>query len=35
MDGKAGAEDLVRKLLADPVLMQSLASTPKPAALNA
>lgn len=35
MDGKAGAEDLVRKLLADPALMQSLASTPKPNTLNA
>lgn len=35
MDGKAGAEDLVRKLLADPALMQSLASNPKPAVLNA
>ena len=36
MDGKAGAEDLVRKLLADPALMKSLAATPKPAshALN-
>lgn len=29
MDGKAGAEDLVRKLLADPHLMQTLASSPK------
>ncbi len=34
MDGKAGAEDLVRKLLSDPALMKSLAATPKPAALN-
>ena len=36
MDGKAGAEDLVRKLLADPALMKTLAATPKPAshALN-
>jgi type VI secretion system protein ImpB len=36
MDGKAGAEDLVRKLLADPALMKSLAAAPKPAsqALN-
>lgn len=31
MDGKAGAEDLVRKLLGDPALMKSLASAPKPA----
>lgn len=29
MDGKAGAEDLVRKLLADPALMQTLALAPK------
>lgn len=29
MDGKAGAEDLVRKLLADPALMQTLAQAPK------
>ncbi|BDT68008.1 hypothetical protein os1_21890 [Comamonadaceae bacterium OS-1] len=29
MDGKTGAEDLVRKLLADPALMQSLAASPK------
>jgi type VI secretion system protein ImpB len=36
MDGKAGAEDLVRKLLSDPALMKSLAASPKPAnhALN-
>lgn len=32
MDGKSRAEDLVRKLLSDPALMQSLASAPKPAA---
>jgi type VI secretion system protein ImpB len=32
MDGKAGAEDLVRKLLGDPALMKSLAASPKPAA---
>lgn len=32
MDGKAGAEDLVRKLLGDPALMKSLAQAPKPAA---
>lgn len=31
MDGKSGAEDLVRQLLADPALMKSLATTPKPA----
>jgi type VI secretion system protein ImpB len=31
MDGKSGAEDLVRKLLGDPTLMQSLAAQPKPA----
>ncbi len=31
MDGKAGAEDLVRKLLQDPSLMKALASAPKPA----
>lgn len=29
MDGKAGAEDLVRKLLADPTLMKTLATAPK------
>ena len=32
MDGKAGAEDLVRKLLSDPALMKSLAAAPKPKA---
>lgn len=32
MDGKAGAEDLVRKLLADPPLMKTLAAAPKPEA---
>ncbi|URI06737.1 type VI secretion system contractile sheath small subunit [Aquincola tertiaricarbonis] len=32
MDGKAGAEDLVRKLLADPALMKTLAAAPKPEA---
>jgi type VI secretion system protein ImpB len=32
MDGKAGAEDLVRKLLGDPALMKSLAAAPKPVA---
>lgn len=31
MDGKSGAEDLVRKLLADPALMKSLSASPKPA----
>ncbi|MBW0001480.1 MAG: type VI secretion system contractile sheath small subunit [Verrucomicrobia bacterium] len=30
MDGKTGAEDLVRKLLADPTLLNALASAPKP-----
>jgi type VI secretion system protein ImpB len=30
MDGKSGAEDLVRKLLQDPALMKSLSSAPKP-----
>jgi len=29
MDGKAGAEDLIAKALADPAVLQSLASTPK------
>ena len=31
MDGKSEAEDLLGKLLADPALMQALASSPKPA----
>jgi type VI secretion system protein ImpB len=35
MDGKAGAEDLVRKLLADPSLMKTLASAPKAEAAQA
>ncbi len=35
MDGKAGAESLVNKLLQDPALMKSLASTPKPRAETA
>ena len=35
MDGKAGAESLVNKLLQDPALMKSLASTPKPQAETA
>ena len=30
MDGKAGAEELISKLLQDPALMQSLMTTPKP-----
>jgi type VI secretion system protein ImpB len=30
MDGKSGAEELIGKLLADPALLQSLASAPKP-----
>lgn len=30
MDGKAGAEDLIRKALQDPALLQALASAPKP-----
>ncbi len=30
MDGKTGAEDLIAKLLADPALLQTLASAPKP-----
>jgi type VI secretion system protein ImpB len=35
MDGKSGAEELVSKLLNDPALLQSLASTPKPEAVAA
>src|SRR5262245_28192577 len=31
MDGKAGAEDLIGKVLKDPALLQALASAPKPA----
>ncbi|OQW97183.1 MAG: type VI secretion system-associated protein, partial [Verrucomicrobia bacterium A1] len=31
MDGKSGAENLVTKLLNDPVLMKALSSAPKPA----
>lgn len=31
MDGKAGAEDLIGKLLKDPALLQALGSAPKPA----
>ena len=30
MDGKTGAEGLISKLMADPALLQSLASAPKP-----
>ncbi len=30
MDGKSGAEDLIKQALADPTLLQSLASAPKP-----
>lgn len=30
MDGKAGAEELMAKVLADPALLQALASAPKP-----
>ncbi len=30
MDGKAGAEDLIARVLADPALLQSLAAAPKP-----
>ncbi len=30
MDGKAGAEDLIQKVLSDPALMESLAATPSP-----
>ena len=30
MDGKAGAEDLIAKVLNDPALLQSLAGAPKP-----
>ncbi len=35
MDGKAGAEDLIGKVLADPTLLSALASAPKPAASSA
>ena len=31
MDGKSGAEELIGKVLADPTLLQTLASTPAPA----
>ena len=30
MDGKTGAEELINKVLADPALLQTLASAPKP-----
>jgi type VI secretion system protein ImpB len=30
MDGKTGAEDLIAKVLADPTLLQAIASAPKP-----
>lgn len=32
MDGKAGAEELITKLLGDPTLLQALATAPKPTA---
>jgi type VI secretion system protein ImpB len=32
MDGKSGAEEVLGKLLADPNLLKSLASAPKPEA---
>lgn len=35
MDGKTGAEELVRKLLADPALLNALASAPKPSGASA
>jgi type VI secretion system protein ImpB len=31
MDGKAGAEQLIAKVMSDPALLQSLAAAPKPA----
>jgi type VI secretion system protein ImpB len=31
MDGKAGAEELLARAIADPTLLQSLAAAPKPA----
>ena len=30
MDGKSGAEQLIRKLLQDPALLKAVAATPKP-----
>jgi type VI secretion system protein ImpB len=35
MDGKTGAEQLIRKVLQDPALLQALASGPKPAEAGA
>jgi len=35
MDGKSGAEELVGKMLKDPTLLQTLGSTPNPAAKKA
>jgi type VI secretion system protein ImpB len=35
MDGKAGAEELIAKLLKDPALLKSLAAAPKPAEAKA
>lgn len=35
MDGKSGAEGLVRDLLADPALMKALTSAPKPSEVSA
>jgi type VI secretion system protein ImpB len=34
MDGKVGAEEVVKKLLADPALLSALASTPNPDAVK-
>jgi type VI secretion system protein ImpB len=34
MDGKSGAEDLIAKVLQDPALLQALASSKKPPALE-
>ncbi len=34
MDGKTGAEDLVRQLLADPALLKAVVSGPKPTTLD-
>jgi type VI secretion system protein ImpB len=30
MDGKVGAEEVVKKILSDPALLNALASAPKP-----
>jgi len=35
MDGKTGAEQLIRQVLQDPALLQALAATPKPAEAGA